>query len=62
MRSIRRKGSAAPQSSWSPTVKADKYCGLSWQVLEWNTPAIDFYKKYDATFDGEWVNVMINFG
>ena len=27
MRSMRRKGSAAPQSSWSPTVKAEMYCG-----------------------------------
>ncbi|MBI3134792.1 MAG: GNAT family N-acetyltransferase [Bacteroidetes bacterium] len=29
---------------------------LSWQVLEWNTPAIAFYKKYKASLDPEWVN------
>ena len=29
---------------------------MEWQVLEWNEPAINFYKKYDATLDGEWVN------
>ena len=30
--------------------------GLMWQVLEWNTPAIEFYKAYGARLDGEWVN------
>lgn len=29
---------------------------LEWQVLEWNTPAIEFYKKYNATLDSEWLN------
>jgi len=33
---------------------------ISWQVLEWNEPAINFYKKYNASFDGEWVNCSIN--
>lgn len=32
---------------------------MSWQVLEWNEPAINFYKKYNASFDGEWVNCSI---
>lgn len=36
-----------------------KYSGMVWQVLEWNEPAIGFYKKYGATFDNEWVNVSI---
>ena len=35
--------------------------GLMWQVLDWNTPAIDFYKKYGARFDSEWINVHIDF-
>jgi len=34
--------------------------GLMWQVLDWNTPAIEFYKKYDARFDSEWINVHID--
>ena len=29
---------------------------MEWQVLDWNTPAINFYKKYAATLDGEWIN------
>lgn len=32
---------------------------MEWQVLDWNTPAIDFYKKYNATLDGEWVNCKL---
>jgi hypothetical protein len=31
-----------------------------WQVLDWNTPAIEFYKKYNARFDSEWINVHID--
>lgn len=27
-----------------------------WQVLEWNEPAIAFYKKIGAEMDGEWLN------
>jgi GNAT superfamily N-acetyltransferase len=34
--------------------------GMMWQVLDWNTPAIEFYKQYDAKFDGEWINVNVN--
>jgi GNAT superfamily N-acetyltransferase len=42
--------------------KKKKYSGLVWQVLDWNEPAINFYKKYDEVrFDGEWVNCSIDF-
>jgi GNAT superfamily N-acetyltransferase len=33
---------------------------ISWQVLEWNEPAINFYKKYNASFDPEWVNCSLH--
>ena len=33
---------------------------MVWQVLEWNEPAINFYKKYRANFDAEWVNCSID--
>jgi GNAT superfamily N-acetyltransferase len=29
---------------------------MEWQVLDWNEPAINFYKKYKASLDGEWIN------
>ena len=41
--------------------KEKKYNGMNWQVLDWNEPAINFYKKYNANFDPEWVNCSINF-
>ena len=33
---------------------------IVWQVLEWNEPAINFYRKYNAKFDPEWVNVTLD--
>ena len=27
-----------------------------WQVLDWNEPALNFYRKYAANLDGEWIN------
>ena len=33
---------------------------LHWQVLDWNEPAIRFYKRYDANFDVEWINCKLN--
>jgi ribosomal protein S18 acetylase RimI-like enzyme len=36
-----------------------KLSGIAWQVLEWNEPAIRFYKKYQAHFDAEWMNCSI---
>jgi GNAT superfamily N-acetyltransferase len=40
--------------------KEKKLPGIVWQVLEWNEPAINFYKKYNATFDGEWINCAMS--
>jgi GNAT superfamily N-acetyltransferase len=41
--------------------KEKGFNGINWQVLEWNEPAINFYKKYNANFDPEWVNCSIVF-
>lgn len=30
--------------------------GMMWQVLDWNEPAIKFYKRYGAKLDPEWIN------
>ena len=30
--------------------------GMIWQVLDWNTPAINFYKKYNADISKNWLN------
>ncbi|MBL7712567.1 MAG: GNAT family N-acetyltransferase [Chitinophagaceae bacterium] len=37
------------------------FSGMLWQVLDWNEAAINFYKKYKADFDGEWINVSLSF-
>lgn len=41
--------------------KENGFSGMMWQVLNWNKPAIDFYKKYDTKLDEEWINVSIDF-
>lgn len=40
--------------------KEKKLSRIIWQVLDWNEPAINFYKKYNAAFDGGWLNCSIN--
>ena len=38
----------------------DENCsGMMWQVLDWNEPAINFYKKYSSKMDGEWINCTL---
>jgi GNAT superfamily N-acetyltransferase len=34
---------------------------MEWQVLEWNQPALDFYKKYNAHLDAEWINGKLTY-
>lgn len=41
--------------------KEKKFNGMVWQVLNWNEPAINFYKKFNTSFDDEWINGSISF-
>lgn len=34
--------------------------GMSWQVLDWNEPAINFYKKYEAGLEAGWLNASLS--
>lgn len=34
---------------------------MDWQVLEWNEPALQFYRKHEAILDPEWVNGRLFF-
>lgn len=34
--------------------------GMSWQVLDWNEPAIKFYKKYEAGLEAGWLNASLS--
>jgi len=35
------------------------YHGMVWQALDWNEPALAFYRKYGASFDNEWINISL---
>src|SRR5690554_268533 len=35
---------------------ADNCTGMMWQVLDWNDPAINFYKKFNASIESGWYN------
>ncbi len=39
--------------------KETKVKRFEWQVLDWNEPAINFYKKYEANLDETWVNCKL---
>lgn len=52
------RGSGIGKMLFDQTMKValEKGCsGLVWQVLDWNSRN-QFYKKYGAAFDAEWVN------
>ncbi|WP_090649519.1 GNAT family N-acetyltransferase [Mucilaginibacter sp. OK283] len=36
------------------------FSGMVWQVLDWNEPAINFYKKYEANIEAGWLNVSLS--
>ena len=33
---------------------------IRWQVLDWNTPAIEFYKSLGVEMDAEWITVKMS--
>jgi GNAT superfamily N-acetyltransferase len=41
--------------------KKEKCRRIRWQVLEWNTSAIEFYKKMNASLSQEWINCDLHF-
>jgi hypothetical protein len=32
--------------------------GMRWEVLNWNTPAIDFYRSLGAKLQSDWLQVL----
>ena len=59
-----RRGSGIGKLLFERTLEVGKETncsGMMWQVLDWNEPAINFYKKYETNFDGEWINCNIDF-
>ena len=42
--------------------KEKSLSGIAWQVLDWNEPAINFYKKLgDVDITSGWLNASLNF-
>ena len=39
---------------------ADGCARLSWQALDWNTPALDFYRHCGAKRLDEWLNLRMS--
>ena len=57
------RGKGAGKKLFDATVEEARRLGVSgmmWQVLDWNQPAIDFYKKYGADISSEWLNCSIS--
>lgn len=41
-------------------IALDTKCNrMEWQVLDWNEPAINFYKKINASIEHDWLNCKI---
>ena len=58
------RGRGLGEKLLNATIEKARECdctGLMWQVLDWNEPAINFYKKFGARFEAEWLNVHIDF-
>ena len=43
------------------TAKRWKVKRMDWQILDWNEPALNFYKKKNAHLDSGWVNGRLFF-
>lgn len=59
-----QRGNGAGKALFEATIaeaKENNCTGMMWQVLDWNSSAIDFYKKYKTRFDGEWLNCHLDF-
>lgn len=41
--------------------KEKGFTGMMLQVLDWNEPAIHFYKNYGMKLDPEWMNASLDF-
>lgn len=58
------RGNGIGKILFDATVQASKdtnCTGMMWQVLDWNTSAVGFYRKYGTSFDNEWINCNLDF-
>lgn len=58
------RGNKIGEALFEATISAAKEMNaklMTWQVLDWNEPAINFYKKFNAEMDPEWINGKLRF-
>lgn len=58
-----KRGTGAGFALYSEIInqgKRDKVRRIEWNVLDWNTPAIDFYKKSGAKILDDWCVVQMD--
>lgn len=58
---FRRKGiGKAMLRHMAAIAKAENCYGMRWEVLNWNSPAIEFYRSLSATLQTEWFPVLLH--
>ena len=59
-----KRGSGVGKLLFERTIEIGKETGctgMMWQVLDWNEPAINFYKKYNTRMEDNWINCNLDF-
>ena len=54
IRRIRKESATSRYKEIIKQGKAENVRRIEWNVLDWNTPAIDFYEKSGAKVLGDW--------
>jgi GNAT superfamily N-acetyltransferase len=58
---VRKKGIGKALLTYLAKVAVEKGCGrYQWQVLDWNTPAIEFYESLGAKVMNEWLTMRVS--
>ncbi len=56
----RKNGLGLKTMKYLAQLARDTACNrFEWQVLDWNMPAINLYKKIGANLDSEWINCKL---
>ncbi len=61
--SQRHRGNGVGKALFERTIqkaREDGYRGMTWQVLDWNDAAINFYNKYKAKIETGWLNCNLS--
>jgi len=57
---FRRNGIGKAMLRHMAAIARERKCyGMRWEVLNWNTPAIEFYRSLGATLQTEWFPVLL---